>query len=389
MEAVTGALGQLNSRIREFVGVATQTCIVIANAQNVAINMPDLIHTDMCADITKCFENIPIEEDQADSLPAALRWAVRKAFSYKAEQRGKPQVLAVRNSSAGAYNVRWQHQPAGGRKIHPNGHTFYLPAEDVTALLTLVTSNAYVTAGGLIFRQPRGIPMGADYSPNACNLYFMMYECKAVMRMSRLAASTAVRRQLCTEWLHCFRLMDDMRFINAPTLAGYVKQPMGAGDSAAIGWIYPACVGIDITYDVTAAAAAAAGSSPQSTQYLDMLTHIQADGTYEIEIYDKQCKLPIKPINYITMYSNRPVGNSYKLILGQASRITAICSSAHLAAVHIESVITKMGARGFSKRRLLAMLADWAQSNDFIPGKTFTMTAVVSALRIRSLSWQQ
>lgn len=226
----TGAAEQQNQGL---VGVATQTCIVVPNAQHVAINLPDLIHTDICADITKCFENIPIDHDQADSLPAALRWAVRKANSHTAEQRGKPQVLAVRNSNENTYSVRWQHQPADGRKIHPSGNVFYLAAEDVIALLQIVITNAYATAAGLIFRQSRGIPLGADNCPKKCNLYFMMYESNAVMRMSRLAPTNAVRRQLCTEWLYCFRLMDNMRFVNAPTLAGYLKQPV-AGNSAAI-----------------------------------------------------------------------------------------------------------------------------------------------------------
>jgi hypothetical protein len=372
----------MNSTVKAFTGATTQTCIVVPNAQHVAVNLPDRIYTDLCADITKCFENIPVEPNKADSLPAALSWATRKAFSFKAQQRGKTQVLAVRESSE-AYTVRWQHQPASRQKVHTSGKCFYLYVDDVVALLALITTHAYVTAAGLVFKQSRGIPMGADYSPNACNMYFMMYESKAVMRMAKLAPSDAVRKQLCTEWIYCFRLMDDMRFINAPTLAGYLKQPVNAGDSASLGWIYPSCVGIDVTYDITASAS----RSTQSSQYLDMLTHIQPDGSYNIEIYDKQCKLPISPVNYITPYSNRPVGNCYKLILGQASRIAAICSSAVLAARHISSVLGKMSNRGFDTHRLLAVLSHWAARNNDIPGKPFTMTDVVCVLHSRWPSW--
>lgn len=167
-----------------------------------------------------------------------------------------------------------------------------------------------------------------------------------------------------------------------------MKNPEGTGDDNAMGWIYPACVGIDITYDVTAAAS----SQAQETQYLDMLTHIQPDGTYSVEVYDKQCKLPIAPVNYITLHSNRPVGNSYKLILGQASRIAAICSTPQLAAKHIGVVISKMSSRGFNVRRLLRVLQNWAADNDNIPGKEFTMSAVAALLlhRPRSLrKWRR
>lgn len=387
LQEVTRALGQLNSTIRGMTGTETQTCIVVPNAQQVAINMPDRIHTDLCADITKCFENIPTQPQQADSLPAALNWAVGKAFGFRETQTGKPQVLAV-DCRSGVPTVHWQHKPARGSSSSPDGTRLYLHSGAATALLTTVVTNAYVTAAGLTYRQGRGIPMGADYSPNVCNLYFMKYESQAVTRMQALASTPELRRQLLSEWRYCFRLIDDMRFINAPTLAGYIRDPQGTGDKTAIGWIYPACVGIDITYDITTAA----DSEVQETQYLDMLTHIRPDGTYDVEVYDKQSKLPIPPISYITLHSNRPVGNSYKLILGQASRIAAICSTPQLAAKHIGVVISKLSSRGFKAKRVLRVLHAWAQSNDFIPGKPFTMTAVTSLLlnRPRSLrTWRR
>lgn len=129
----------------------------------------------------------------------------------------------------------------------------YLGCEQNSTLLATTVTNAYVTAAGRIFRQARGIPMGVDYSPNACNVYFMKYECQAVMRMSRLAPDPELQRQLLSEWWYCFCLMDDMRFVNAPYLAGFLREPVGTGDDNQLGWIYPGCVGIDITYDVTAA----------------------------------------------------------------------------------------------------------------------------------------
>jgi hypothetical protein len=382
MQGVIDALGGINAGIRAFVGSPTQTCIVVQNSQQVALNLPAAIHTDMCADITKCFENIPTRPDEADSLPAALRWAVGLAFSHMAKTRGKEQVLAVELTDGVPNRVRWQHAPAHGLRTHPSGARLYLHKAAVADLLCTVVNRAYVTAAGLVFKQTRGIPMGADYSPDACNLYFMRYEYSAVMRMSRLAPTAALRERLCREWLYCFRMMDDMRFINAPTLAGFVKNPSDVGDSTALGWIYPACVGIDVTYDVVA------GNTEQSsTQYLDMLTHVAADGSYRVEMYDKQQKLPIVPINYITLASNRPVGNCYKLVIGQACRIAAVCSTPALAAKHISKVLRRLAGRGFSEAKLLGTLRAWAADNDLLPGKPFTMTAVANALACRKTSW--
>lgn len=375
-QEVIAALGNTNEAFKGLVGTATQTCIVITNAQQVAVNLPDRIHTDTCADITKCFENIPTQPGQPDSLPKALRWAVSKAFRHRAAAAKKPQVIAVILHND-RIKAAWQHLPARGAAS--SSTRMYLQEEAVIALLTSTVTNAYVTAAGNIYRQSRGIPMGANYSPNVCNLYFMKYESQAVLRMQRLAETPELCRQLLGEWRYCFRMIDDMRFINAPTLAGYIRNPVGTGSEDAIGWIYPPCVGIDITSDVSAAAAANS-SQVQDTQYLDLLTHIHPDGTYDVEVYDKQSKLTIQPINYITCDSNRPVTNSYKLILGQASRIAAICSKPHLAAKHIGVVIRKLSNRGFKTRKLARVLSQWATHNAHIPGKSFNMTDVTTLL---------
>lgn len=150
-----------------------------------------------------------------------------------------------------------------------------------------------------------------------------------------------------------------------------------------MGWIYPPCVGIDITFDM-----AAGGSTPVGTQYLDALTHIYPDGGYDVEVYDKQQKLPFEPVPYISLDSNMPISNSYKLLIGQAYRIAAICSSADLAAKHISKVVTKMASRGFNRGRMLNTLTAWAQADPTIPGKTHNLCDVLHALTRRRTSWR-
>lgn len=372
MEGVQGAMGALNKRIQGFSGrVHTQAYIVVQNAQQVALNMPDRVYTDFCADISKCFEAIPVCSDEPDNLPQALGWAVTAAFKHMAGIRRKPQILAVVQHGE-AYRAQWQHASSMGRAAS----RIYLTEQQTIELLTLAVTNAYITAGGVIYKQAKGIPMGANYSPDACNLYFIKYECAAILRMCRLASSLAYKQQLCSEWLHSFRMMDDIRMVNAPTLAGFLKNPSRVGDANALSWIYPACVGIDVTFDVVAGQ----DGATQSTQYLDMLTHIYPDATYDIEVYDKQQKLPFTPVHYIALASNRHVGNNYKLLLGQAHRVTAICTTPALAAKHIAIVIKKMAARGFRRGRLMDELAHWATNNPAIPGKTYTMTDVINKL---------
>lgn len=109
--------------------------------------------------------------------------------------------------------------------------------------------------------------------------------------------------------------------------------------------------------------------------------------TYSVEIYDKQQKLQFEPVHYIARASNRPLGNSYKLVLGQAYRIAAICSTAELAAVHIGTVLRKLIRRGFARQRLLDTLTTWAHADPTVPGKPFNLLDVLRALNRRSRSW--
>jgi hypothetical protein len=376
MQSTRESLAELNESVLRFTGAQTQACIVVQNAQQVVLNMPDSISTDFCADITKCFENIPIDMAEQHSLQDALQWAVQAAYTARATARGRQQFLVIKKLQP-PFAVEWQHASSGSSA---QGRV-YLTQEKTLGILNAAVTNAYVMAGGQIYKQAKGIPMGADYSPDACNLYFMSYEAAAVKRMCRLARDMEQKQRLCREWLYCFRMMDDIRLINAPTLAGYLRSPDKPGDSSTLGWIYPPCVGIDITYDVSAG-----GDGRVSTQYLDSLTHIKHDGSYSIEIYDKQQKLHFQPVHYIACDSNRPVGNSYKMVLGQAYRIAAICSTADLAAKHIGFVMRKMIQRGFSRQRLLDTLIAWADGYPNIPGKDFDLRAVVHALTRRHRS---
>jgi len=218
-------LASLNKHIRRFMGVETQSCIVVQNAQQIVLNLPDRISTDFCADITKCFENIPTDVREKDNLPAALKWAVQAAFSHQAAVRGKEQLLVI-STLQPPYKVAWQHSSSG---TMAQGKV-YLTREKTLDVLRAAIDNAYVTAAGAVYRQIKGIPMGADYSPDACNLYFMSYEAAAVKRMCWLADSAVSRHDLCTEWLYCFRMMDDIRMINAPRLSEFLRNPDKPGD---------------------------------------------------------------------------------------------------------------------------------------------------------------
>jgi hypothetical protein len=56
--------------------------VVINNAQHMVLNLPRHISLAYAADITKCFEAIPIAPDHPEGIPKALEWLVSTAFTH-------------------------------------------------------------------------------------------------------------------------------------------------------------------------------------------------------------------------------------------------------------------------------------------------------------------
>lgn len=116
MQAVTSELAVFNGRVQRWHGAETQSCIVVLNSLQVILNLPDRILSDLCADITSCFENIPINIEDAHSLLEAMQWAIDLAFGNT--ERSMPAsatpvlVLskatgALQSAVASAQEYRW------------------------------------------------------------------------------------------------------------------------------------------------------------------------------------------------------------------------------------------------------------------------------------------
>lgn len=375
MEQLDGYLAELSSSISTWHGGISVRCdIKVKNAQEVVLNLPDVLYYDATADIAKCFERIPIQADAADSLPAVFHWAVTKAFERVATGRQRNRsCIALRIVEGVPCSARWHTSP---QRTATN--TIYLEQQQVVGLLTSVVTHAYVAEFGNMYRQVTGIPMGTDYSPLCCDMYFCFYEASAVMRISRAALDSGTKRQLLSEWQYMYRLIDDVRMSNAPRMTRILQHPFDVGDQRSHQWVYPSCVTLEFTSGVCALPPAADGTpypaaivEATDTQYLDLLTTIQPGGTYSYRIYDKSAKLPLTPIQYTTLASDRPVGNSYKLIIGMAYRAFYLSSSAALAADCITKTIHFMASRGYSSSRLMRILQCWCHHNPELPGLTY------------------
>ena len=72
---------------------------------------------------------------------------------------------------------------------------------DFVQILKFCIHNSYILYDNKIFRQIKGIPMGANYSPNAANLYLHFYEDK-FLKINPIAGQIRYKNS--------FRFIDDL-----------------------------------------------------------------------------------------------------------------------------------------------------------------------------------
>ena len=378
---------QLARDIARWHGVHANYFTLVDGAQQVAINMPDRIRDDFTADITKCFENIPIDAGDAEGVPAVLEGVVGLVFRMQRQQMGTTDPrIAVPLHADNKATAHWVTRP--GRS--PN--KAYLTQQQTLQLMVVAISGAYVVCGSTMYRQTRGIPMGAAYSPALCNLYLLYWERAALRRQCNLITTAGVRAQVLREWLYFMRYIDDLRIINGMLLAGWVQAPVNQGDPNAYTWVYPGCLGLDTTGAFPAAAAAAAAAGPGADGavvemvYLDLGTYIMADGTYSYSIYAKDKKLPFQPMKYFRADSDRPKSIAHAVAVGQVYRIMYLTSYTQHRRDCFHQLMRDLHAGGFNTPRLASDIQSWLWSNQPFPLLTHAVVSHLAAL-CNNRSW--
>lgn len=343
----------LSNDIKTWYNLDTHPCTMVINAQQVSINMPSKISMDFTADITKCFEAIPIQQGIPYSILDVLHSLVNKLFQrhHSSDPRlavypQKPKVLMINKAGS---------SPTAA----------YLNCEQTMAFLDLVIQYAYVQCGSNIFCQVNGIPMGASYSPTLCNLYLLYYELAACKRQLQLIPDPALKLQVITQWTHYMRMVDDIRLINAPMLSQWITNPVQQGLQTSFQWIYPPPVIIEVTG--TFILNEPGQTYPHSIHYLDLTTHIFADGSFALDLYSKDSKLPFKPLRYYQAISNRPAELIRTVAIGQTFRILYLTSHRQYLQPQFKQLIRDMRDRGFNTGRILHQLKQWLLNNKPFP----------------------
>ncbi len=351
--------GIQNDQVRQMHGTGTQHYPIITDFTECILNSPEVINSDRTADISKCFEAIPLSASDSDGLLHVLQVSLEMAVSFMRRQTARQNVFIFIKylPSKQACLVEFSYRkPAGG-----NWQKF--STQQVMQLYSLVVQNAYVQQGTHIFRQTVGIPMGFSCSPDMVNLYILTFEIQAVQRILKFDRGE-IRAQKLSSFKHMFRLMDDLRLINGDAIHTLIFEPSLQGDVRATTWIYPSCLQIKETT-----------GEDGKVVFLDILTRHHSNGSHTTQTYRKEVKLPFVPVKYCMLQSNRPASACYNVLIGLVRSALYHCSGPAKAAQDIHTLIRAFERNGYNKKRLRNMVLGLLTERSY-PGVSYEVRAV-------------
>jgi hypothetical protein len=326
---------------------------IIDSVMHVTLNMPEKIHDIYVADMTRCYETIPLEGD--NNLLDALKFVIRHAYREAARQHPiAVNTLWVKISSKGLPTLACWHttQPRSGCWIP-------MPQDRVISLHAWLISHCFVVLGDRVWKQVRGIPMGFSCSPIWCNLYLLAYEVQFIQRLPSLG-----RTDLLSKFQFAFRYIDDLCWFNVMNPQDFLSPDQPRVPSNPY-WIYPLHI-LEIKPEITEYAT----DNPTqgiSAHFLNLQIHVDTEqpGQFSMSKFDKRRDLPFHYTQFIKFQSNRPVKQAYNIIISQVLSILYISNCTVSAVSEINLLIRTMMANGFQERRLRQSIIAWLKSGRF------------------------
>ena len=350
-------------------GVATQPFPIIKDYTECILNLPNEISTDFTADIARCFEAIPTDPARADSLPAALEFLTKLVFGHLRRAQNAKAELRFRVVFG---RDGWPTSCTIVRAGQITARTRFYTAQQFLDMCSLLLSGAVTSAGGVAYHQHTGIPMGLRASPDWCNLYLLHKEVTALQRIIRYDPREIQLVKLAA-FLYFFRSMDDLRVINGQALVDMITYT-GLRSEDTANWVYPACLGIDITSTTSE------DGTMLSTCFLDIITHYDSRTGMSHTTYAKESKLPFKPIQFVDPNSNRPVTACYNIVIGVTLHAILHASSPQLAIQRLVYIMGIMRGRGYLEDRLRRKFLSAIEMLQ-IPGLPYTTDDVLLLAR--------
>ena len=197
----------LSQGYTNFLQVNTSLYWLVNSSIEVALNLPEQIHDVFVADITRCYESIPLHGP--DNLIDAVAFVIRTGFRHAkvGHPRASPLIWVRVNFEGTAAKASWStSRPSGG-------DWFAISADRLIQTHKWLMTSCYVNLGDRVWKQILGIPMGFSCSPLWCNIYLLSYEIKFIQRLARLQ-----RTDLLSKFQYAFRYIDDLCWINTGKL---------------------------------------------------------------------------------------------------------------------------------------------------------------------------
>jgi len=369
LESIKLWAAEIATSYRHFMQVDTSLYWLVNSAVEVALNLPTTLSDVFVADVTRCYESILLEGE--DNLTTTISHLIRVGFKEQAKSypRATPKIWIRVDQEGQAARAKWTTSA-------PPGNWFSLDQHRLINLHTWLMCNCFVNLGDRVWQQISGIPMDFACSPLWCNMYLLFYESQFVQRLARLN-----RPDLMTRFKHAYRYIDDLCLINN----GMVGQFLSAEQPRILDnpfWIYSLQV-LEIKTEITRYA----DSDPTrgiSAHFMNLdiaITNLDPSPmNFQLYKYDKRRDLPFSYAQYIVFRSNRPVRQSYGIVISQTMPMLHLSSDTICAAREIQRLISVLEHNGFRHSRLLEMVTTFLGSNEF-PGIRFDINTLIEVLR--------
>ena len=347
-----------------FLQVNTSLYWIVDSALQVTLNLPPELSDIFVADVTQCYESIPLQGE--DNLLNALKFVLAKGFKEAEAQHFKSNnrlwIRVAANGTPGA--AKWCTS-------QPKGSWFEMPLHRLLALHEWLMTNCHVVLGDRVWLQTKGIPMGFSCSPLWCNIYLLSYEVRFIQRLQALG-----RVDIMKQFRYVFRYIDDICWLNVGNPMDFLSPTQPRTDTNPF-WIYPLNIlkiksevfAYDIRNPVRGIAA----------NFMNVSLEIVGSSVYSIRKHDKRRTLPFPYTQFLKFRSNRPVKQSYNVIISQILPILYISNSVQFAALEIELLIATMMSNGFQEQRLRRLILEWLKSNYF-PHTKFSIPDTILVL---------
>jgi len=199
----------------------------IDSIMDATLNLPEKIHDIFVADITCCYESIPLQGP--DNLLDAISYITRTTFRYcsKLHPRATTTMwVRIRMDGAPAAAKWATSQPSQANWISLND-------QRLLQLHAWLMNHCFLTLGDRVWRQSKGIPMGFSCSPVWCTMYLLSYEMKFIQRLAKLG-----RSDIMSQFQTAFRYIDDLCLMNVGNPRSFFNPQQPREDTNAF-WIYP------------------------------------------------------------------------------------------------------------------------------------------------------